>query len=51
MEINGKLIEELGFKASEMGVFKEWKTLTSLLHNTKEISFNEAAEKAFHELL
>jgi hypothetical protein len=50
MEINGKLIEELGYKTSEMGG-KEWQKLTNLLRKTKEISFNEAAEIAFRELL
>ena len=51
MEINGKLIEDLGYKTSEMGVFKEGQKLTNLLRKTKEISFNEAAEIACRELL
>lgn len=51
MEINGKRIEELGFEASKMGFFQEWRSLTSLLIEENKISLNEASEIAFKKLL
>ncbi|MCG9792313.1 Fe(2+)-trafficking protein [Flavobacterium algicola] len=51
MEINGKRIEELGFEASKMGFFQEWRSLTNLLINENRISLNEASEQAFKKLL
>lgn len=51
MVINGKRIEKLGFKASKMGFFQEWRDLTSLLIKEEKISINEASEIAFKRLL
>lgn len=51
MEINGKRIEKLGFKASKMGFFEEWRDLRNLLIKEEKISINEAAEIAFQRLL
>lgn len=50
MEINGKRIEELGFKAAKLGLFDEWRSLTNLLIKEKKISINEASEMAFKQL-
>ena len=52
MEINdGKNIEEIGFKASKMGFFQEWKSLTDVLIREDKISLNEASKIAFNKLL
>ena len=51
MEINGKRIEELGFEASKMGFFQEWRSLTNSLIKENKISLNEASEIAFKKLL
>ncbi|MDO7172438.1 hypothetical protein [Mariniflexile sp. AS56] len=51
MEIIGKSIEELGFKASKKGFFMEWKSLTDEFKIGDKISLNEASELAFNKLL
>ena len=51
MEINEKHIEELGFKAEKKGVFPDWQALTTKLKKEKEISLNDAAEKAYKRLV
>ncbi|MBP0904943.1 hypothetical protein ACFSKN_18330 [Mariniflexile gromovii] len=50
MEINGKRIEKLGFKAFKKGFYNEWKSLTDAFKKENDISLNEASEKAFNEL-
>ncbi|MDO6597920.1 hypothetical protein Q4512_13420 [Oceanihabitans sp. 2_MG-2023] len=49
--MNGKIIEEFGFKASKMGFFQEWQSLVDVLKKEKDISVNEASEIAFQRLL
>lgn len=51
MEVNGKVLEELGFEASRMGFFQEWQSLTDLIKKEKDISVNDASEIAFNKLL
>tara|TARA_R110002074_G_scaffold349072_1_gene519539 strand:+ start:129 stop:296 length:168 start_codon:yes stop_codon:yes gene_type:complete len=51
MEINGKSLEELGFEASKLGFFQEWRPLTDELKKENDISLNEASEIAFSKLL
>jgi hypothetical protein len=50
MEVNGKIIEELGFEASKKGFFQEWQSLTDVLKKEKNISVSEASEIAFSKL-
>ena len=50
MEINGKVLEELGFEASKMGFFQEWQTLIEELKTERNLSVNEASEIAFNRL-
>lgn len=50
MELNGRQLEELGFKAEKKGFFVQWQTLTIKLSQEKEMTLNEAAEIAFREL-
>lgn len=50
MAINGKYIEELGFKAKNKGFFSEWQILTSELIKVNGLTLDEAAEKALKNL-
>ena len=50
MEINGKVLEELGFEASKMGFFQEWQSLIEELKIERNLSVNEASEIAFNRL-
>ena len=50
MEVNGKVLEELGFEASKMGFFQEWQSLIEELKTERNLSVNEASEIAFNML-
>ena len=50
MEINGKRIEELGFKASKKGFYNEWKSMINVLKTENDVTLNEASEAAFNKL-
>ena len=47
MEVNGKLLEELGIKAHQNGFFKQWQHLTSSLKEDYRGDINTAAEEAY----
>lgn len=49
-DFNGKLVEELGFKAYKKGFFKEWQNMTSSIHKNQDIKYDIAAEKAYNIL-
>jgi len=49
--MNGKMIEEFGFKAAKKGFFKQWQHLSISLKNKDAISFEKASEVAYHQLL
>jgi hypothetical protein len=51
MAVDGNYIEELGFKAEELGVFKQWQQLTYKICKQKKLPIDKAAEVAFSLLL
>lgn len=49
-EIKLKVVEEVGFKAQKKGFFKEWRDYFCSLNENVEISPQEAAQIAYHEI-
>tara|TARA_Y100000385_G_scaffold260009_1_gene289558 strand:+ start:1442 stop:1615 length:174 start_codon:yes stop_codon:yes gene_type:complete len=49
-EINGKLVEEIGFKAYSKGFFPQWQKMTSSMYENEEITYEIAAERAYNIL-
>ena len=48
--INGKVVEEFGFKAHNKGFFSQWQKMTSSMCENEEIAFEIAAERAYNIL-
>lgn len=40
MEVNGKVLEKLGFEDSKMGFFQEWQSLIEELKIERSLSIN-----------
>lgn len=49
-DINGKVVEEIGFKAYNKGFFPQWQKMTSSIYQSEEINFEIAAERAYNIL-
>jgi hypothetical protein len=49
-DINGKVVEEFGFKAHNKGFFSQWQKMTSSMCENEEIAFEIAAERAYNIL-
>ena len=48
--INGKIVEEFGFKAYNKGFFSQWQKMTSSMYENEEIAYEIAAERAYNIL-
>tara|TARA_R110000782_G_scaffold171148_1_gene262873 strand:+ start:162 stop:335 length:174 start_codon:yes stop_codon:yes gene_type:complete len=48
--INGKIVEEFGFKAYNEGFFSQWQKMTSSMYENEEIDYEIAAERAYNIL-
>ena len=48
--INGKVVEEFGFKAYNKGFFPQWQKMTSSMYESEEITYEIAAERAYNIL-
>lgn len=52
MEHDYKLYEEYGYKSHSLGLFDEWRNMTSsIISNNPKINKGEAAEQAFSQLV
>jgi|TARA_R110002167_G_scaffold341037_1_gene549196 hypothetical protein len=52
MEHDYKLYEEYGYKSHSLGLFDEWRNITSsIISNNPKIDKGEAAEQAFSQLV
>ena len=49
-DINGKVVEEFGFKAHNKGFFPQWQKMTSSMYESEEITYEIAAERAYNIL-
>jgi|TARA_R110000796_G_scaffold104296_1_gene214106 hypothetical protein len=52
MEHDFKLYEEYGYKSHSLGLFEEWRNITSsIISNNPKINKGDAAEMAFFQLI